>query len=120
MRRLIAPWVAVFALAVGAGAAGAQSPVPGGVSTVGKILPVPNGGDVRQSNTNESGDAVAVNENGTTQSNQQSQSGTGGNASAGDATGGNGGSRGDAGAGEAEGADGGQAQEDRTPNSAGK
>jgi hypothetical protein len=42
-------------------------------------------GDVRQSNTNASGDASASNENGTRQSNEQSQKGVGGDAITGDA-----------------------------------
>jgi len=47
-------------------------------------------GDVEQSNSNASGDAFAVNTNGTTQSNVESQDATGGDASTGDAVGGNG------------------------------
>ena len=65
-------------------------------------------GDVRQSNTNRSGDASASNENGTWQSNGQSQQGYGGEASTGDATTGKGGccgSAGDATSGDAYGGD---------------
>jgi hypothetical protein len=47
--------------------------------------------DVDQENSNESGDADASNDNWTKQGNLQWQSGTGGNATSGDATGGNGG-----------------------------
>jgi hypothetical protein len=54
-------------------------------------------GDVRQSNTNRSGDASASNENGTWQSNGQSQHGYGGDAETGDATTGKGGCCGSAG-----------------------
>ncbi len=43
-------------------------------------------GDIRQANTNRSGDAWAGNVNHTGQSNEQSQKGVGGNASTGDAT----------------------------------
>jgi hypothetical protein len=52
-------------------------------------------GDVEQSNQNEAGDAFAGNWNETAQSNDQSQSGTGGDAWTGDATGGSGGGSGD-------------------------
>jgi hypothetical protein len=64
---------------------GCASPKSGGGGTV---------GDVAQSNSNRSGDAFAGNWNGTEQSNAQSQSGTGGNAVTGAATGGDGGSKG--------------------------
>ncbi len=77
-------------------------------------------GDVVQSNTNRSGDATASNANGTWQSNQQGQSGYGGNATSGDATtGGKGccGSGGDATSGDALGGDVTQSQEATNSNS---
>lgn len=64
-------------------------------------------GDVEQSNGNRSGDASAFNGNGTWQSNEQGQSGSGGDASTGDATAGGTGccSSGDATSGDAYGGD---------------
>ncbi|HXG76696.1 MAG TPA: hypothetical protein VNJ53_09015 [Gaiellaceae bacterium] len=61
------------------------------------ILSHGDSGDVSQTNSNESGDATAVNENATWQSNEQGQYGSGGQADSGNATGGDGGSGGDGG-----------------------
>jgi hypothetical protein len=77
-------------------------------------------GEVRQSNSNSSGDASAWNENGTRQSNEQSQTGYGGDASTGDATTGKGGccaSAGDATSGDAYGGDVTQSQTASNSNS---
>ena len=60
-------------------------------------------GSVEQSNTNSSGDAWAGNTNNTGQSNEQSQTGVGGDATTGDAT--TGGGSGDATTGDADGGD---------------
>jgi hypothetical protein len=71
-------------------------------------------GEVKQSNTNSSGDAGAENTNATSQSNEQSQQGVGGDASTGDATAGGSGA---ATSGDAQGGDVTQSQEASNSNS---
>ena len=123
-RHYIAPWAAAIGLAWGVGAAGAANPLSGaglplgvnqavaipGTTAAIRVLDDGDNGKVEQANSNRSGDAIAVNRNGTTQSNDQKQSGTGGNATSGDAQGGNGGDGGDADSGKAAGGDVNQSQ----------
>ena len=81
-----------------------------GTNVAVRVLDNGDNGKVEQTNSNRSGDAVAINRNGTTQSNGQAQSGTGGNATSGDARGGNGGNGGNASSGKAAGGDVNQSQ----------
>src|SRR5262245_43972353 len=77
MKRLFIAAIACLALTVGASPAAADSGLGGLVDTATQTA---------QQNTNAAGDATASNENGTSQSNDQAQFASGGDATTGDAT----------------------------------
>ena len=111
MKRYVIAAITCIALAVGVSPATASGGLGGVVETV---------TETTQQSTNTSGDASASNQNGTWQSNDQGQTGYGGDASTGDATTGGAeccGSAGDATSGDAYGGDVTQSQDASNTNS---
>ncbi len=111
MKRFLIAAVTCLALTVGVAPAMAGSGLDGVAQTLTAVT---------QRNANTAGDASASNANGTWQSNDQSQAGSGGDATTGDATTGNGSccsSPGDATSGDAQGGDVTQSQEASNSNS---
>jgi hypothetical protein len=110
MKRYVIAAITCIALTVGVSPAAASGGLGGVVQTL---------TGTSQQNTNTAGDASAVNANGTSQSNGQSQTGYGGDASTGDASAGGAGccGSGDATSGDAYGGDVDQSQEASNTNS---
>ena len=104
MKRFLIAAITCLALTVGVSPAAADSGLGGVLDTVTQTI---------QQNTNTAGDATASNANVTSQSNEQSQVGSGGDASTGDATAGGG----DATSGDAYGGDVTQSQSASNSNS---